>query len=83
LIVVVHMIGLGIVRSFTRMIKGLGFLVDGWERIYPLPRYHGRMGEKVRQHGAIGGQMVQRVIMWRSIDLSGGRRIDSRYREDW
>ena len=47
LIVVVHMIGLGIVRSFTRIIKDSGFLVDGWGRMYPLLRYYGRTGEKV------------------------------------
>ena len=30
--VVVHMVGLGVVGSITRIMGSSGFLVDGWER---------------------------------------------------
>jgi hypothetical protein len=42
--VVVHRVGLGIACSITRVMGGLGFLVDGWERC-PLRRYHASAGE--------------------------------------
>ena len=69
--VVVHMVGLRISRGITRIMGRLGFMVDSWERC-PLLRYHTRTGEKVSL-GAIAGRIVQRVIKWRSRDLSGGR----------
>ena len=62
LIVVVHMIGLRKARSVTRIMGGLGILVDGWERRCPLLRYHTRAGEKVSL-GAIAGRIVQRVVI--------------------
>jgi hypothetical protein len=63
--VVVHMVGLRIARSITRIMGGLGFLVDGWERRRPLLRYRTRAGEKISL-GAIAGRIVQRVIILRS-----------------
>ena len=60
--VVVHMIGLSIARSIARIMRGLGFLVDGWKRMCPLLRYHTGAGEKVSL-GAIAGRIVQRVII--------------------
>lgn len=65
MMVVVHMVGLRIARSITRIMGGLGFLVDGWEKRCPLLRYHTRAGEKVSL-GAIAGRIVQRVIILRS-----------------
>jgi hypothetical protein len=44
LIVVVHMVGLGIVRGFTRIIKGLGLWLGEDVRA---PEVHGCTGEKV------------------------------------
>ena len=61
MMVVVHVVGLRIARGITRIMGGLGFLVDGWERC-PLLRYHTRAGEKVSL-GAIAGRIVQRVII--------------------
>ena len=56
--VVVHVVGLRIACGITRIMGGLGFLVDGWERSCPLLRYHTRAGEKVSL-GAIAGRIVQ------------------------
>lgn len=60
--VVVHVVGLRIARGITRIMGGLGFLIDRWERRCPLLRYHTRAGEKVSL-GAIAGRIVQRVII--------------------
>ena len=60
---VVHVIGLRIARSITRIMGGLGFLVDGWERRRPLLRDRTRAGEKVSL-GAIAGGKVQRGFIW-------------------
>ena len=58
LMVVVHVVGLRIACGITRIMGGLGFLVDGWERSCPLLGYHTRAGEKVSL-GAIAGRIVQ------------------------
>jgi hypothetical protein len=71
LTIVVHMVGLRIARSITRIMGGLGFLVDGGERRRPLLRDRTRPGEKVSL-GAIAGRKVQRGFIW-SWDLSGRR----------
>jgi hypothetical protein len=63
LIVIVHMVGLGIARGITRIMRGLGFLVDGWERSCPLLGNHTRTAKQVSL-GAIPGRIVKRVIIW-------------------
>lgn len=57
------MVRLPIARSITRIMGGLGFLVDGRERRCPLLRYRTRASEIVGL-GAITGRIVQRVIIW-------------------
>ena len=62
--VAVHMVGLRIVRSITRIMRDLEFLVDGWEMMCPLLWYHTRAGEKVSLGSIAGGILVaQRVII--------------------
>jgi len=70
--VVVHMAGLGIAGSITRIMGSLRFLVDGWERWCPLLRYRTGAGEKVGL-GAIAGRIVQGIIIWRCWELKGRR----------
>ncbi len=65
-------VGLRITRGITRIMGGLGFLVDGWERWCPLLRYRTGAGEIVGL-GTIAGRIVKRIIICRCWELRGWR----------